>query len=53
MGSEPRPDPDPVADLAQARARIDLTLLEEAAQLDAAADVVELSRRLQSPTSGE
>jgi hypothetical protein len=53
VGSEPRPDPDPVADLAQARARIDLTLLEEAAQLDAAADVVELSRWSQNTTSRE
>jgi hypothetical protein len=53
MGGEPRPDPDPVADLARARARIDLTLLEEAAQLDAAADLIERSRVGPNPTSRE
>jgi hypothetical protein len=49
---EPRPDPDPVADLAEARARIDFALLAQAAQLDAlTVEVAERPEPPEGPTS--
>jgi hypothetical protein len=53
MGGEARPDPDPVADLADARTRIDLTLLEQAAQLDAMAAEMAESIRVHGHANGQ